>query len=336
MNANTAIDILSMDPNDLYFTPNPELEALDAKLEQKYNDTILDDVNLEWDCEDDVRDYHYYYYDEVDHFNTLHKTFFSYNLFEKLKEYAKNNRISLRDSIYYSQSCHCCGTFFEQEEESGYGNTYCSDVCENAVEVCDRPCYYMHTDNYNSCDEYEVCVICSNPDKVSLFNARYDQSFDEEKIKITQEYVKDNNLYRDESHQQMTIKVAIEYLKCCHNCGNQEIPYGNMYCNRRCSEYIEDYRYPCFRKDDCMICGNNNYYESDDENLIATEDAAILNMIGPVSVRAYEDDEWDEIEAYGEYYYLRKGFYKHVSSVPAPRDGYTSIEIGDQWYIYRI
>jgi len=85
-----------------------------------------------------------------------------------------------------------------------------------------------------------------------------------------------------------------------------------------------------------MLCGNNNYYESDDENLIATEDAAILNMLGPVSVRIYEDDDWDEIEAYGEFYYLRKGFYKCVSSVPAPRDGYADIEIGDQWYVYRV
>lgn len=332
MNSNTALDILSMDPNDPYFTPNPELEALDAKLEQQYNDAIIEHVDLEWDTESDD-----YYCDEVDHFNILHSTFFPSNLFEKLKEHAKRNMISLRDSIYYSQSCHCCGTFFEQEEGE-YGNTYCSDTCENAVEVCDDLCYYMDTDNHNPYEDYKVCVICSNPDKVALFNAMYDQSFDEEKIKITKDYVKDCNLYRDASQQHMTIRVAIEYLKCCHNCGNTEIPYGNTYCNKRCCEYIEDYRYPCFRKDDCMICSSNNYYESDDENLITTEDAAILvkNIIGPVSVRRPEDNEWDEIEGYGEYYYLRKGFYRSVSSIPAPRPGYTGIEIGDQWYMYHI
>lgn len=317
MNANTAIDILNMDPNDPYFTPNPELEALDAKLERVYMEYTLDDED-----------------GEAQDFNRLHGTCFQSDTFEKLKEYAKSNMISLSDSIYYSQSCHACNSFFDQEDGT-YGNTYCCDDCENTVEVYDQLCYYKDKADCACCND-TVCAICANPDKVSLFNVRYNQSFDEEQIQMTKEYVKEFNLCRDASQQYMTIGVAIEYMKCCHNCGNQEIPYGNMYCNRRCSEYIEDYRYPCFRKDDCMICGNNNYYESDDENLIATEDAAILNMIGPVSVRAYEEDEWDEIEAYGEYYYLRKGFYKHVSSVPAPRDGYTSIEIGDQWYIYRI
>jgi hypothetical protein len=56
----------------------------------------------------------------------------------------------------------------------------------------------------------------------------------------------------------MSISEAVDYLKCCHHCGNTEIPFGDEYCNERCQEYSVDYCYPCFRGEDCKAC--DNYY----------------------------------------------------------------------------
>ena len=161
------------------------------------------------------------------------------------------------------------------------------------------------------------------------------EGLDEEEFKITHEYVNDFNLYR-EPMEQMSIRVAVEYLSRCHNCG-KNVEYGNTYCSKRCLEYIEDYGYSCYKEGKCIICDNLNYFET----LLTTEDAGILyedNIIGPSSVRiSDEDDEWDEIGGYGEYYYyFRKGFYRCVSGIPAPRDGYSNIEINGEWYVYRI
>jgi hypothetical protein len=66
------------------------------------------------------------------------------------------------------------------------------------------------------------------------------------------------------------------------------------------------------------------------------------NVIGPVSVRRPQDDMWDEFEYdlwdydaedyCKNYYYFRKGFYSSVSSMPAPRPGWITYEIGEDWY----
>jgi hypothetical protein len=96
------------------------------------------------------------------------------------------------------------------------------------------------------CDD-TVCAICSNPDKVALFNAKFDvQDFDEEGIQMTKDYAREN---------QLTILESIEQLSCCHTCGNTEIMYGDIYCSYHCANL-----------------------ESECENLIATEDAANLDI----------------------------------------------------------
>jgi hypothetical protein len=66
------------------------------------------------------------------------------------------------------------------------------------------------------------------------------------------------------------------------------------------------------------------------------------NVIGPVSVRRPQDDMWDEFEDdlwdydaedyCKKYYYFRKGFYSSVSSMPSPRPGWITYEIGEDWY----
>jgi hypothetical protein len=251
-------------------------------------------------------------------------------------------------------TCSICG--YKELENYGYrykSSAYCNEcafkVCDKLIEKPKYAFTRLKEDkikfiNCHFCD-YEMLwedkiyrdgkILCSSCDYDTKLLNQYSK---EQQTQLTI-YAKTYNL---------TIDEAIDYQTHCHCCG-KEVKDGvfdevnHQYCKKRCFEYIEEYRYHCFKKDNCMLCGNNNYYESDDENLITTEDAGILdedrnaqNIIGPISVRRLEDDEWDEIESYGEYYYLRKGFYRSVSSIPAPRPGYTSIQIGDQWYMYCI
>ena len=239
-------DILDMDLDDPYFAVNPDFEALDAKLEQDDEDED-DDDDEEYD-------------DELDQFNREHGTCFPLESYEKLKEYAMRNMITLRDAIHNSQTCHACNSFFEQNEytDYGYGNLYCCDTCENDIEVYDQLCYSRYKADCMCCDD-TVCAICSNPDKVALFNAKFDvQDFDEEDIQMTKDYAKEN---------QLTIRDAMEQLSCCHTCGNTEITYGDIYCSHHCANL-----------------------ESECENLIATEDAANLDIWMDTDNLDSEDD----------------------------------------------
>ena len=61
-----------------------------------------------------------------------------------------------------------------------------------------------------------------------------------------------------------------------------------------------------------------------------------FNITGPATKTGLLDsDKWDEIvDLDGGIYYLRKGFYRCVSSgPPAPRDGMNWYEIGDNFYV---
>ena len=61
-----------------------------------------------------------------------------------------------------------------------------------------------------------------------------------------------------------------------------------------------------------------------------------LNEFGPLTERLTPPDEWIEITNYDEYFYFRKGNYYYVSSVPAPRPGYTWVEVGDDYYMVKV
>jgi hypothetical protein len=223
--------------------------------------------------------------EEVKHFNLLNDSCFNTTDYEKLKNYAKTNIVTMRDAIKYSQSCHACGFYYlDSGECSMYGDTYCCDECETNVEVYQKECRYSAGYLYH--DDME-CNICLNPDKTGAFNTRYNVDFDDDSIKEIKYYAR---IY------EMTIRDAIDY-------------YNNKY--------------------------------KDNEILLTTEDAGILeydnlNISGPTTQRGLLDSEtWDEIEDLdGDVYYLRKGFYRCVSSgPPAPRHGMEWYEIGGNFYV---
>ena len=107
------------------------------------------------------------------------------------------------------------------------------------------------------------------------------------------EYAKEHNL---------SISDAVDYLKCCHYCGNKDIPFGNEYCNRRCQEYSVDYYYPCFRGPDCKVCSNyeKDYYERE-ENLVYDDSGEMtprgrvikIDNKGAIDFD-YDDDHYEE------------------------------------------
>lgn len=93
------------------------------------------------------------------------------------------------------------------------------------------------TFGYNDDLEYslEVCV----------FNSRYGTCFSAEQLDIFNSYAEVTSL--------KTLD-AIDYMQSCHACGSYDICFGNEYCNKRCSESVEDFRHPCFKGEDCLIC----------------------------------------------------------------------------------
>jgi hypothetical protein len=119
---------------------------------------------------------------------------------------------------------------------------------------------------------------------------RKDFDYDTETI---MEYAKEHNL---------SISDAVDYLKCCHYCGNNDIPFGNEYCNQRCQEYSVDYCYPCFRGSDCKVCSNyeKDYYERE-ENLVYDDSGEITPRCRVIKIDNegvvdydYDDDHYEE------------------------------------------
>jgi hypothetical protein len=135
------------------------------------------------------------------------------------------------------------------------------------------------------CADYEKKLNGSEDDII-----REDFDYDAETIF---EYAKEHNL---------SISDAVDYLKCCHYCGNKDIPFGNEYCNRRCQEYSVDYCYPCFRGPDCKVCSNyeKDYYERE-ENLVYDDSGEMtprgrvikIDNKGAIDFD-YDDDHYEE------------------------------------------
>ena len=135
------------------------------------------------------------------------------------------------------------------------------------------------------CADYEKKLNGSEDDIV-----REDFDYDTETIF---EYAKEHDL---------SISDAVDYLKCCHYCGNKDIPFGNEYCNRRCQEYSVDYCYPCFRGPDCKVCSNyeKDYYERE-ENLVYDDSGEMtprgrvikIDNKGAIDFD-YDDDNYEE------------------------------------------
>jgi len=270
------------------YTANPELEALDAELERLYLVYEEEEERTSFEGDDNYPEGDED--TEVNHFNRLTESNFNQTKFEKLKNYAKSNMITLSDALSYSQSCHNCNKFFEQEEGSLYGDLYCSERCEKEVEVYDFPCFYKKIFNCRKCDDL-VCDICKNPDKVALFNSRYKvTNFDEKKINETRKYAKE---------RYFTICESIYYLSHCHTCGNTEKEYGQMYCSESCCQYKEYFNYRCIYGECCKLCSSYVSQEEQDfrQTLNARYDTACLEEEDITKTRieteeaAYIDDE---------------------------------------------
>ena len=58
-----------------------------------------------------------------------------------------------------------------------------------------------------------------------------------------------------------------------------------------------------------------------------------VNFVGPVEYLIPINDNWDEIEHDGLYYYFRKGFYEQVEENYHLRDGYKLCKIGENKYV---
>jgi hypothetical protein len=81
--------------------------------------------------------------------------------------------------------------------------------------------------------------------EVCAFNTRYGSNLNTEKLEIFKDYIEDKGL---------KVLDGIDYIQGCHNCDKQLDTFGNEYCNKRCCESVEVYRYPCARGNECLIC----------------------------------------------------------------------------------
>ena len=84
----------------------------------------------------------------------------------------------------------------------------------------------------------------------------------------------------------MSIAEAVDYLKCCHHCGNTEIPFGDEYCNERCQDYSIEFNYPCFRGAECKACDNYYRHKSyDNSNYIEKAENLVYDDNGEMTPR---------------------------------------------------
>ena len=59
------------------------------------------------------------------------------------------------------------------------------------------------------------------------------------------------------------------------------------------------------------------------------------NCIGPLSIQRPADPDWDEIEYCGSYFYLKNGYYKTLTGLPTPRNGWVGYNIGEVNYLIK-
>jgi hypothetical protein len=67
----------------------------------------------------------------------------------------------------------------------------------------------------------------------------------------------------------------------------------------------------------------------------ATEECFSKYCIGPLSTQRLADPDWDEIEYNGSYYYLKNGYYKTLTGLPTPRNGWVGYNIGEVNYLVK-
>jgi hypothetical protein len=217
----------------------------------------------------------------ADKFNELNGTNFDNDDYDRFLQFRKKYFFTVDDVFIYGQACHCCGN---QPEDTC--NEFCSDVCEQSYEETHN-CFYENNDI--------ACKMCIYNERRDSYNERnggyggndggYFGEDAEEQVEAVVEAVAevesvldDNKLYFSYSEEQreelalyaethdLTIKEAIEYQSTCHSCGDYieraTFYAGNhQYCNERCWESCEEYRYPCFREANCKVCSLWQYHK---------------------------------------------------------------------------
>ena len=116
---------------------------------------------------------------------------------------------------------------------------------EDKIEIEDDQIDEKNAETFGYSDDSENSDDAEYGSEAYVFNTRYGTCFSAKQLDIFNEYAERNGL--------KTLD-AINYMQSCHACGSYAIQFGNEYCNRRCSESVEDYRYECFNGDDCLIC----------------------------------------------------------------------------------
>ena len=141
--------------------------------------------------------------------------------------------------------------WFDDEED--YESTYqtMDPVFEMLFKPLDDP-YFQPTPHLEELDEqlsimyYESLV----EPPVKMIHTREDGVYEPSMEEVVFNFAKTLEIGPSE---------AFEYLRRCHNCGNTDMKLCDVYCNQRCQSLCEDFEYPCFWEDDCMLCNNSNF-----------------------------------------------------------------------------
>ena len=126
-----------------------------------------------------------------------------------------------------------------------YNNDYNFDFDEERPIFLRAPIKQDNDEDNDYNHDFDEDTHVEDDDEVVEFNNLYGTNLNKNELDILQDFARDEHLLIDD---------AIDYIQDCHCCGSQLAIFGNSYCNKRCCEYIEDYRYPCHRDADCLIC----------------------------------------------------------------------------------
>lgn len=175
------------------------------------------------------------------------------------------------DSPVEYVTCQTCG--FEEDALYSYrykSTVYCNqcalDVCgvlikkpekkfdiEEVMITCDH-CGFDEDSRYiQYIDSSKYCNGCA------LDKLPYETKYSPAQLDELRLYARENNL---------TIEEAIEYQTHCHNCGKyvKNATFdgqSHQYCKKGCYEYCEEYWYPCYRGDKCLVC---NFHQDEVES----------------------------------------------------------------------
>jgi len=143
---------------------------------------------------------------------------------------------------------------------------------------------------YNDSIQYNEQLLCEG--------CAYD--YDEELIGLYSEEQR-QEIYRYAEKHNLNIEEAIDYQTHCHCCGNQVTnpvfdAENHQYCKKRCFEHCEDYRYYCYRGEECKVCDIWTYRANRDS--LTAYDIQLAHC-EPVLATI---DAFKELKVHGQFY----------------------------------